>query len=607
MKLSIVFVLLLFGYNEGASNEHFDHKNYCNSTGICIKDNVTVEFISNKQHLSVECKNAEKLGIEFLPYYLTNITALSIKQCIFQESSFKLLKNNKLIKTLFIESNGDAQFNLSSFNQIKELEKLVIDISGSSKEQLKFNLSLISPVKIKFINLTNIGARRDLVIEGSSSDYSKKFINLNISGFNLKMLNRNSFKWLFETEKLVLNNNRMEFLEGIFQQAYANKQLKDVIIENNKIPNGVLPDALLSHLSLLENVSLDYNKLESIPNELFFKSKKIKRLSMKHNVIKVLSFGLPTKCIELDLSYNQIYMITSKALQLGQLKVLNLEGNKIADKLCDEIISDIPSMTKLKHLNLRSNSLKEFSLWKWNFVANTIVDLRKNNIIRFNMEIETDPQDNFTFLMDMIRYNFTCKNIKIHKYIKEHVNFTDAEIQPSPKLKNMLQERILTNVMCEDEHCPDDCECTMVDSVYLIGCFNSSLVTFPSVPPLFCNDTTEIDVSCNNIVELPRNLRILKNIIRLNVSNNKVIHIYDDNIPMNTKFLDVRKNPLQKRVIIYMKKVNNTNVTAMNFRIVDEFETLDNVNIITYICIAVFFLILMLSITYVSYKNCLNK
>ena len=579
MKLSIVLVFLLIVYIARASKESFD----CPLNCICSKlklytceegnDEVKFSWLSDN-HLSVQCTNDG--GIKFLHNFLTNITDLSIKQCNLQENSSKgqftaIKDNNTKIRNLFIESNSVVQMDLSSFEKLQVLEDLVVVISSSSTEKLKFNFNLLTAMKIKSINLTNIGAHRDLVIQESFSDTYNKFSQLIINGFNLKMLNRDSFKWLFKTEKLELINNSMTFSDGGFQQISNNINLKDLKIENNKIPNGVLPDLLLALFHKLENVSLDNNKLQSIPRELFLDSVVIKRLSMKHNAIKELPLVLPNHCIELDLSNNQIEnikyirmskmeilklsnnkisLISSNIYQLRQLRELHLDGNQITDKLCDEIILRVPSMIKLEHLKLNSNLIKEFSLQKWNgkYEGKTIkVDLRENNLIDFNLETETDPPSNIQFTMDKIKYNNTCeaKDIKIFEYISKNVKFSKSEAEVSSKLKNVLQGREFLIQSCDrTDECPVKCDCAIIHDSYLIGCFNSSLETFPSIPSNLSIYKIEMDLSYNNITKLPRDLSSKLHIIKIDASNNKITNIYDDNIPENIELLDVRNNPV---------------------------------------------------------------
>lgn len=284
MKLTLVFVLLLCCcievFSKACPKDCFCSKGYT----ICKRkdyrgDEVKFSVLS-ESHLHIECSSPDQQLIEqkstIKPFL--NITDVSVKRCNLKEISFEEhfpLDNNKstMIKKVYIESSSDVIANQSEwkyFENLTNLEEATFVINSSSTDEFIFNFEILLETNITFINLTNIGKRRDLVMEGSLSDTDKKFSYLKISGFILKNFSRDNFEWLFKTDKLELSYNNMEINDEVFQQASENNNL-----------TRVLPDVFLLFLYSVQNVSLEYNKPLSIPKDVSFNSHSILVPSIK--------------------------------------------------------------------------------------------------------------------------------------------------------------------------------------------------------------------------------------------------------------------------------------------------------------------------------------
>ena len=593
MKFIFVVVLLLFGYTHG--NSRFYCSGYCTCTSdgnVCKKGNVTVNFsLSDSDHLSIECMNSEKRGIELLPRFEISIYNVSIKKCNFQEylessskGRFNLLNDGNSLIKLHIESNDVVQLEQNFFRYVRKLKQLEVVINSSSTEALAFNLDHINSTELKQITLINNGARRDLVNSKISRDLNKKSIShLKISGFKLKLVDF-SLQNRFKCNKLDLSNNTLEFK---FNSSYIINNIKDLIMKHNDIEGrNNLPDQLLFKLRSLENVSLSYNNLQSVHRD-FFTQIRLKKLTMSHNYIKDISFIMPSSIIELDVSFNQIENINQYFSGLVNLKILNLsnnkistisgktfenlqlrklylDGNQINDNMLDETILDMKfSLNELEYLGLSNNSITKHSFHRMNAYTIT-VDLRQNKITFVIPETVIKPHNN-TLLLDLLKYQKSCEptNIQILESILKNNNFTKTEFQPARKLLHMLADKQTTELICSTDRCPANCECTIIQQDFLIGCSNSALKVFPELKPpeFYSNYTIDIDVSINSINELPRNL-CSYNIKYFNASNNQITHIYDGNIPNNSLIFNVLQNPLENICDLGKKIIDLGRMTA---------------------------------------------
>ncbi|CAO1398003.1 unnamed protein product [Diamesa serratosioi] len=579
MKLLFVCVLLLFGDIQGDSDVKFECPEFCTCSPShdeinCINDNFEVKvLISNDSHLSIECSNSENQWYQYIPHI--NIIALAITKCNLKEHFSG--DDNPTIRKLYIESVDVIQMEPKYLKRFLNLDDLEVVIDSNSTEALEFDFGIITQLKLKNITLINKGARRDLTFKVSFSATFNKLSCLKIRGFNLKKLHSESFKWLFRTEKLELSDNSLEFEEWGFEtfsdfgKTLTNKDLKELVIEHNDIIGGILPGQLLYSVTSLQIVSLDYNNLESIPEELFNKTNVIRKLSMKHNALTVIPSNLPKSVVELDFSCNQIENVIEREIQgLTMLKILRLSNNKIKEILRTKlslkeldldgnqisngdsnIAIEIPSMFNLETLNLRNNTISKITLNKMNWTnlvpKTSTVDLRDNNITYDILLTETVAHNNITLLMDFFQYQKMCEanNIKTLQNILKQVHFSNIKYDPPQKLEFLLVDETMTDLICPPNGCPIKCECTIIKKKYFIGCSNSSLTVFPAFHEDLSSYRIIMDLRFNNITRLPNNLND-RTIYKILASQNQIKQVDSSNIPHKLKLFNLTNNPVEK-------------------------------------------------------------
>ncbi|TKS90798.1 Podocan Precursor [Collichthys lucidus] len=165
----------------------------------------------------------------------------------------------------------------------------------------------------------------------------------------------------FSLEVLRLDNNQLSVMS---EAAWAScPGLLVLSLSNNSLGNGSdpLPNAVLSPLSNLRTLNLDYNQLTSVPLSLPLS---VKELYLKGNLIEQFRSGVfngRSALVVLDLSANRMTnkgLLKESLLNATHLESLNLEGNRLK-----QVPRHLPR--SLKTLNLEGNlisSIKKAAL-----------------------------------------------------------------------------------------------------------------------------------------------------------------------------------------------------------------------------------------------------
>ncbi|GCC30828.1 fibromodulin-like [Chiloscyllium punctatum] len=182
----------------------------------------------------------------------------------------------------------------------------------------------------------------------------KSLRELRVAGNKISTVQPNVLEGLDNLTKLLLNDNELEDIGGSLRVL---KSLSYLDLSNNhlkKLPE-VLPDSL-------HQLYLDFNHINSIPNEYFQQFPKLQYARISNN--ELTDNGIPlntfnvSNLIELDLSHNKLQKIPPVN---ENLEHLYLHANKIKEFTVDSFCRTrgLISFSKIQVLRLDGNSIKQ--------------------------------------------------------------------------------------------------------------------------------------------------------------------------------------------------------------------------------------------------------
>ena len=210
-------------------------------------------------------------------------------------------------------------------------------------------------------------------------------------------------------------------------QSSFNSQLR-LNLNNNEITQFQLN--FISQLPGLKELHLDYNKIESIPDNLFINSRNLDTLSLKGNLLSHIPSefafsGLHFNLKRLSLASNKLQSIGRRVLmQTTKLRELNLERNQLglfyeeADNQLSNVFEGVEA--ELKSLNLENNHLAPFHLLSLNNLLN-LESLKIGHNQFGTMSLKS------VYALD----KFKSKETRLAKVFEFYRNLSSIEIQNS--------------------------------------------------------------------------------------------------------------------------------------------------------------------------------
>ena len=379
--------------------------------------------------------------------------------------------------------------------------------------------------------------------------------------------------------KLSLSNNKISFINSKF---FSNLQLKYLDLSFNRIislqgfekfklleelnlSNNYIGDEQLNYLSYLtklKNMNLSNNNLrsEEIKN-IINKIKTLQKINLSNNNIEQLIFEKSNGLIELDLDNNKINYLSFSCnigdkfefliyLTANENRIQNIEG--INNLINLEYLSlsvneirelNIKKLNKLKYLQLKSNLLENFIIYKNNQLLQYI-DISFNNINSFTIFGECKA------LKNLILDNNKLGEISFGEI--KNINQYNNDINVNNKFKNLELLDISFNLIS--------------DIKFLI---------------LFKN-TQKINISFNNVDNIIDLLSMLKNFPKLKeinlIENEFNKNIYNTEILSNNIFNNINEyldspniNSMYKKQIISYRSCILININNIS--------CLDNINV----------------------------
>ena len=348
--------------------------------------------------------------------------------------------------------------------------------------------------------------------------------------------------------KLSLSNNKISFINSKF---FSNLQLKYLDLSFNRIislqgfekfklleelnlSNNYIGDEQLNYLSYLtklKNMNLSNNNLrsEEIKN-IINKIKTLQKINLSNNNIEQLIFEKSNGLIELDLDNNKINYLSFSCnigdkfefliyLTANENRIQNIEG--INNLINLEYLSlsvneirelNIKKLNKLKYLQLKSNLLENFIIYKNNQLLQYI-DISFNNINSFTIFGECKA------LKNLILDNNKLGEISFGEI--KNINQYNNDINVNNKFKNLELLDISFNLIS--------------DIKFLI---------------LFKN-TQKINISFNNIDNIIDLLSMLKNFPKL-----KEINLIENEFNKNIYNTEILSNNIFNNINEYLDSPN---------------------------------------------------
>lgn len=440
-------------------------------------------------------------------------------------------------KKFFLESTQNYQLSVHIGNYVKILEPFerplkiqtgLLLLSGYKEtDNLRMigseDLSYICKFVVENVYLRSLTHEEEVML-------SKDYVNVDISGLNLKNIPIIFHQHTYEIESLNVADNPAIYIPLDFIQScsYLNsltfarngcskfpsnfleaRSLKYLDMEKNFLDE--LPQKF-GHLKALKHLKLNSNQLNSLPKS-FLKLQNLETLNLSSNYFN--SYPDPISDLvnlkDLDLSYNDLSSLPRSISNLTKLSKLNLCTNKLSrglPKFFEEFVC-------LKRLDIRYNYITDIDVLG-SLPKLEAVYASKNYISRFSDKMESfrllhfdrNPITNLKF--NNILSRLTVLDLSKAKLTIIPNDFFD-KISNIEKL--VLDKNHLVNL-------PDNLG--NLHKLSYLSLYGNNLQVLPkSVGNLI--SLQYLDLHSNNLQVLPDEIWNLKSLVTLNVSSNILI------------------------------------------------------------------------------------
>lgn len=315
-----------------------------------------------------------------------------------------------------------------------------------------------------------------------------EFFGYNIKDIFTSKNKKRITRLLFVFEKTKTTNCNCDVIEGIdlsytkrpdffLDPPKAFKNFQAVYLNGNglsKVPNDLLNKKVLRILDLCGN-NIDTEQLHSL-----FEFSLLEKLCLKYNQIENLpknffiSFG---KMKTLVLDYNNIVIIESEIKNLKNLEILSINSNRLKT-----LPKEISELKKLRIIHASSNLIEEIHEKIFEMETLEIFNIKKNNFVANNLIFKT-------------------KNI-FHIDLSKN-NISENQLTSIDRNKYSFFESILINLK---DLCLQKCKISFLSGEI-----------FKKTPNL-----EFLDISKNNLFQLPQKIEILSKLKVFNVHGNNI-------------------------------------------------------------------------------------
>jgi Leucine-rich repeat (LRR) protein len=186
---------------------------------------------------------------------------------------------------------------------------------------------------------------------------------------SIRKLETNTFYGTQNLVKFLMNKNHLSSMDSVF---LGQNNLKCVSLEYNRLNS--LPNYLFAALSQLVEVNLGDNELTSLPKDLFKKSFKLKKILLDHNLISTLSITIFDGLTDLEwvsLTENKMLSMSNEVFKsLVNLENVEIDSNVIIDS-DSNFFSALKGVESLSLLNANiGNELSRLPLHLFDGLSN---------------------------------------------------------------------------------------------------------------------------------------------------------------------------------------------------------------------------------------------
>lgn len=439
-------------------------------------------------------------------------------------------------KKFFLENIRNYQITAYIGNCVKVLEpfekplKIQMGLLILSGYLDKDNLNLIGRQDLSFLCkfvLENVSLRN--LTRDEETLLSKDYVNVNISGLNLKNIPIVFHQHTYEIEKLNVGDNPGVYVPLDFIQSSTN--LTSIIFSCNgcsKFPMNFLEARRLTYLDLEKNF------LDEIPSKISH-LENLTHLKLNSNQLSTLpkSFGKLKNLVSLNISSNSLTHYPEAISDLVNLVELDLSYNDL-----HSLPESVGNLTKLSKLNLCSNKLnKVLPIHIGQLVSLKRLDIRYNYITNMdvlgslpNLEVLYASKNNLSAFVDKM------ERLKLLHFDKNPITLLEFENKlPNLTVLNLSRAKI-TSIPSEFISNIPYVERLVLDKNHLVNLPNE----IGSLKKL-----TSLSVYGNNLQVLPNTLSELSNLQYLDLHSNNLQMLPDDIWSMKSlTFLNISSNIL---------------------------------------------------------------
>lgn len=534
------------GYDSASNAKHNEHSKVSPDHPKKLKHrNTEEEFLPIQSHLPVLYGSRQKQHVVDQagqapnskgPNHIVRVfkedNTFTTILCPLETTTAELLRIVQ--RKFFLESISNCQITVYIGNCVKVLEPFekplkiqmgLLMLSGyQDNDSLKIigreDLSFICKFVVEDILLRSLTHEEETML-------SKDYVDVNISGLNLKNIPIIFHQHTYEIERLIVSNNPSIYIPLDFIQSCNN--LTTIVFAQNgcsKFPTNFLEAKKLTHLDLEKNflddlpskfghlknlthLKLNSNQLSSLPKS-FGRLKNLSLLNLSSNYFNSYpeSINDLVNLRDLDLSYNDLSFIPDSISNLVKLSKLNLSTNKLS-KALPECFTKLVS---LKRLDIRYNTISNVD------VLGSLPNLEvayasKNNISAFSDEMESlrllhfdrNPITNLEFrnLLPLLTV-LDLSKAKLTSIPSEFI----SKIPHIEKL--VLDKNHLVTL-------PD--ELGNLNKLAVLSLYGNNIQVLPSTIGQLTS-LQFLDLHSNNLQSLPDDIWNLKSLSVLNVSSN---------------------------------------------------------------------------------------
>ncbi|CUM66551.1 uncharacterized protein PRCAT00004220001 [Priceomyces carsonii] len=515
-----------------ASDDHTRHKSATSdlSGGVRQKYNLPILFGSRAfDNIKQEVKAK---GPNHIVRVFKEDNTFTTVLCPLDTSTAELLRIVQ--RKFFLDSINNYQITVHIGNFVKVLEpferplRIQMGLLLLSGYLSKDNLSIIGREDLSFICkfvMQNIHLRN--LTHEEEAMLSKDYVDVNISGLDLKTIPIIFHQHTYEIEKLNVANNPSIYIPLDFIQSSTN--LNTLIFSNNgcsKFPINFL------EAKKLTNLDMEINFLDELPSKINY-LENLTHLKLNSNQLSTLpkSFGKLVNLVSLNLSTNYFRNFPEQISELVNLEDLNLSYNNLSsipesmgklvnlrklnlctNKLSKSLPSCFSKLTSLQRLDIRYNSLSSVDVLE-SLPNLEIVHASKNNIFTFSDKMESLRLLNFD--RNPIT-NFKFENLMP---VLTVLDLSKAKITSLPSDFISRINNIEKLILDKNHIVSLPNELGYLSKLTFLSIYGNNLQLLPSTIGQLTS-LQYLDLHSNNLQVLPDDIWNLKSLSVLNVSSN---------------------------------------------------------------------------------------